>query len=137
MKVIVILDEHNGMRFNQRRQSRDAAIIHKIQGFMNGEKLYLNAYSAELFKEADILLSVSEDFLYQTDKGEYCFVENENLDTMKEEIEEFIIFRWHRKYPSDFVLDILPEDCGMTCANMEEFTGNSHEKITMEVWRKA
>lgn len=137
MKVIVILDEHNGMQFNQRRQSRDAAIIHKIQGFMNGEKLYLNAYSAELFKEADILLSVSADFLYQAGRGEYCFVENENLDTIREEIEEFIIFRWHRKYPRDFVLNILPEDCGMNCASMEEFTGNSHEKITMEVWRRA
>lgn len=137
MKAIVILDEHNGMQFNQRRQSRDAAIIHKIQEFINGGKLYLNTYSAELFREADILLSVSDDFLYQAGKGEYCFVENKNLVTIKETIEEFIIFRWHREYPSDYALDMLPEDCGMNCERVEEFQGNSHEKITMEVWRRA
>ena len=136
MKLILALDDNNGMLFNHRRQSSDIAVRDRIKELVNGGLLYLNAYSAEQFKDADIQMAVDEDFLYKARKGEYCFVENEKLSDIKEDIEEFIVFRWNRKYPSDFMLDVSPEDCGMICASTEEFVGNSHEKITMEIWRR-
>ena len=135
MKVILTLDDSNGMLFNNRRQSSDRAVRDKIKELIKGELLYLNAYSAEQFKDTDIRLSVDEGFLHKAGKGGYCFVENERLSDIKEDIGEFVIFRWNRKYPSDFILDILPEQCGMVCTSTEEFEGHSHEKITMEVWR--
>ena len=97
--------------------------------------LYLNAYSAEQFKGTDIPLSVADDFLNKAGRGEYCFVENEKLSGVKKDIEKFVIFRWNRKYPNDFVLDILPKQCGIVCVHTGEFAGNSHERITMEIWR--
>lgn len=136
MKIIIALDDNNGMLFNHRRQSSDAAIRDRIRELIKGEKLYLNAYSAEQFKDTDIRLSVDEDFLHKAGKGEYCFVENVQLSGVKEDIEEFIIFRWNRKYPSDFVLGIPLGEYGMACISTEEFAGNSHEKITMEVWER-
>ena len=135
MKIIIALDDNNGMLFNRRRQSSDATIRDRIKELINGEMLYLNSYSVEQFKDTDIWLSVDEDFLHKAGKGEYCFVENEKLADVREDIEEFVIFRWDRKYPSDFTLDVLPEKCGMSCASTEEFAGHSHEKITMEIWR--
>lgn len=135
MKIIIALDDNNGMLFNHRRQSSDAAIRDRIKELIKGEILYLNAYSAEQFKDTNIRLSVDEDFLHKAGNEEYCFVENEKLADVREDIEEFVIFRWNRRYPSDLVLDALPEECGMSCVSTEEFAGNSHERITMETWR--
>lgn len=135
MNIIVAVDENGGMLFNQRRQSSDTAVRDRIKELINGKLLYMNAYSAGQFKDTDIRLSVDEDFLYKAGKGEYCFVENEKLSYVREDIEEFIIFRWDRKYPSDLALNVLPEECGMVCVSTEEFAGHSHEKIAMEIWR--
>ena len=135
MRIIIALDDNNGMLFNHRRQSSDVAIRDRIKGLIKGEMLYLNAYSAEQFKDTDIRLSVDEDFLHNAEKGEYCFVENEKLSDIRYDIEEFVIFRWNRKYPSDLTVDVLPEECGMVCVRKEEFVGNSHERITVEMWR--
>ena len=135
MRIILTLDDSNGMLFNQRRQSSDIVVRRKIKELINRGPLYLNAYSAEQFKDTDIPLSVNEDFLHKAGRREYCFVETEKLSDVKEDIEEFVIFRWNRKYPSDFVLDVLPEQCGMACVSAEEFAGRSHERITMEIWR--
>ena len=54
---------------------------------IKGELLYLNAYSAEQFKDTDIQLAVGKDFLFKAGKGEYCFVENEKLSVVKEDVE--------------------------------------------------
>lgn len=136
MKLILTLDDNNGMMFNHRRQSSDAAIRNRVKEIINEELLYLNTYSAEQFMDNDIRLLIDEDFLHKAGREEYCFVEDRKLSDIREDIEEFVIFRWNRKYPSDFVLDVLPEDCGMVCVSTEEFAGNSHEKITVEVWAR-
>ena len=78
----------------------------------------------------------AEDFLDRAESGEFCFVENTEISGAAEKIEEFIVFRWNRKYPGDAGPDMLPWESGFFCAGSEEFPGNSHEKITMEIWRK-
>ena len=136
MRVILALDDSNGMLFNYRRQSSDIVVRDKIKELVNEEILYLNAYSAEQFKDTDVRLLVNENFLQKAGKEDYCFVENVKLSDVRGDIEEFVLFRWNRKYPNDFALDVLPEECGMACVSTEEFEGNSHEKITMEIWKK-
>lgn len=135
MRIIIALDDSNGMMFNHKRQSSDIVVRNRIKEHINGGLLYLNAYSAEQFKDTDIRLCVDEDFLYKAGREDYCFVEDKRLFDVREDIEEFVIIRWNRKYPNDFALDVLPEECGMVCTNIEEFAGNSHERITMEIWR--
>ena len=81
-------------------------------------------------------LHVDEDFLSKAGSGEYCFVENVGILEAAEKVEEVIIFRWNRKYPGDFYPDMLPWEHGFVCSHSEEFQGHSHDKITMEVWRK-
>lgn len=136
MKIILALDDDNGMMFNRRRQSQDIAVREKIKGLTKGGKLWLNDYSGRQFGDMGIDLYVEEDFLAKAGPGEYCFVENVGMLTVAEKVEEFIIFRWNRKYPGDFYPDLLPWEHGFICSYSEEFQGRSHDKITMEVWSR-
>lgn len=137
MNIIVAVDDDYGMLFHNRRQSKDCALRKKIESLVQGKTLWMNAFSRKQFEEENIAYSVAEDFLNQAGQGEYCFVEDQSLLPKKEEVEELILFRWNRKYPSDFKLDLIPEKCGFHCTKTEEFVGNSHEKITLEQWIKA
>ena len=53
---------------------------------------------------------------------------------MTDKITEIIVYRWNRDYPADLFLDIDLKDWEL--AETAEFAGNSHEKITREVYRK-
>ncbi|MBQ7359164.1 MAG: ribonuclease Z [Lachnospiraceae bacterium] len=134
MKVIVVLDDQNGMMFNNRRQSQDMALRSRILDLTKESKLWMNEYTAKQFECVEQWMRVDNLFLDKAGVGEYCFVENESLLQVKDKIEEMIIFRWNRRYPGDRFLDANPETLGMTCKYIEEFEGTSHEKITMEVW---
>lgn len=131
MIVMVCLDDHNGMLFNHRRQSRDQVLYDYIQRLTEGKRLWMNAYSAPLFPEARI----AEDFLEQAAQGEYCFVENLPLQPYEAKIERLLVFRWNRVYPADTYLDLTQKE-QWHIVGQEEFAGNSHEKITMEVYEK-
>ena len=53
------------------------------------------------------------------------------MDTDDEQIEQFIIYRWNRVYPTDVSVEIGTE---WKLTETEEFPGFSHEKITKEVY---
>ena len=73
MIVIVCLDERGGMMFNNRRQSRDKALIDRIVEIVQGSKLWLSSYSKSLFDQVAILLEVDDNFLQKAGNGEFCF----------------------------------------------------------------
>lgn len=136
MRIILTLDDDNGMMFNRRRQSRDIAVKEKIAEITAGAKLWMNSYSLGQFRDGGTDVCVDEDFLEKAGEGEYCFVENLGVCGAAESVEEMILFKWNRRYPADFRLDFLPWDHGFCCVKTEEFQGHSHDKITMEVWRR-
>lgn len=133
MKVIVCLDERNGMMFNHRRQSQDRFVIADIANRINGESLWMNGYSAPLFT-ADVCIKVSEQFLAEAPAEAWCFVEDQALDTVKASIEVLVVYRWHRHYPADRHLDLDLEE--WTLATSVDFQGYSHEKITREEYHQ-
>ena len=135
MKVILCLDDNNGMVFNNRRQSRDEKVIEKILDITKKNRLWLNKYSYSLFEIFNASnVNVDDLFLSETPMGEYCFVENSELSNYEKWIEEIIVFRWNRDYPYDKELDIDLSKWKLN--NSLEFEGNSHKKITMEVYTK-
>ena len=79
-------------------------------------------------------LQKAEDFLKIAGEGEYCFVENANLEEVEEKIEKMIVFWWNRRYPSDRKLDLNLSAWKKT--SEEEFAGYSHEKVTKEVYER-
>ena len=135
MIVIVCVDNNLGMMFNNRRQSRDIEVVKKIIEFTKGSSLWMNKYSYELFEELDCnRINIDSGFLSETANGEYCFVENTDLESYEKWVEKIIIFRWNTVYPSDRELDIDLKSWQLI--ENSDFVGKSHKKITMEVYIK-
>ncbi len=129
MKVIVCLDEKQGMTFFGKRQSRDRRVIEDICN--TTKTVWINAFSESLFSEMPITIHVAEDFLSQAGNGEVCFVENQLLSPYVENIEELIVYQWNRSYPSNLKLDLSLDEWKLV--KEEEFAGFSHEKITKQI----
>lgn len=134
MKLIVCLDDRNGMLFNKRRQSSDIRVSQKILEIAASKPIWMNEYSAYLFAGLQRNIHIAENFLEQAPNDAYCFAENINVAPYLSAVEELIVFRWNRLYPSDFRLPVIPE-CFRKISS-QDFQGNSHERITMEVYRK-
>ncbi len=134
MKVILCLDDRNGMLFNHRRQSRDRAILEKTRKICGGNSIYMNHYSEKMFEQFGPVAS-KEDFLDYAGDDDWCFVENVSLKKYEEQIQEILVFRWNREYPADYFLDIPLANEKRTFRGYVEFPGYSHEKLTMEIYK--
>ena len=53
MKIIVCVDNQNGMMFNHRRQSQDRVLRKRIMELTGGKKLWMNAYSQKQFLQVN------------------------------------------------------------------------------------
>lgn len=131
MNIIICLDDKNGILFNRRRQSQDGAVCQRVLALTQGSTLWMNAYSAKLFPADKV--KVSEAFLSLASPGDYCFVESADFLEYSEKIEKVIVYRWNKVYPSDVKVDKGFFD-GKKRVQSEGFTGNSHEKITQEIY---
>lgn len=131
MIAAICLDDHLGMLFNGRRLSQDRRVRSDLLSHTQGQKLWLNAYSARQFSDSEQeSLHVTEDFLDKAPAGSYCFVENEALKPHLDRLEELIIYHWNRVYPSDVRFDLDLSEWKLI--DRKEFPGYSHEKITKE-----
>lgn len=133
MKVIVCVDDKKGVSFNDRRQSRDKLLSKKILEMISKSSLYLSPYSAKLF-EGVSNLKISEDYLKVAPRDSFCFVEREDLNSYEEEIEVLILVKWNRVYPKDKELKL--DFSRFVLVKLFDFAGNSHEKITVEMYEK-
>ncbi len=129
MKLIVCLDDNNGMMFNKRRQSRDKILIADILELCKDNLIYTNGYSSKLFPENSItVFEDSEEVVGDS----YCFAENFLVD--EKNIDEIIVYKWNRRYPADTYFNIDLNN--WTLKDSCEFKGNSHDRITREVYAR-
>ena len=122
------------MLFNHRRLSRDRRVCEKILDYSNEKELWMNAYSRKLFTDLTDInsLQVDEEFL---DKSQsICFVENQDITPYLPKIDTLVLFQWNRDYPADFFFTVDLSQWNLI--STEDFEGTSHEKITMEVYKK-
>lgn len=127
MKLIVCLDDKNGMMFNKRRQSRDKILIENLLEYCKGKKLYINEFSAKLFPENSVIISA--DPPKDAENG-YCFAENFFVN--EEIVEEIVVYKWNRVYPADTYFNISLQNWNLS--ESMDFEGSSHEKITREIY---
>lgn len=129
MKVISIVDDDYGIMFNNRRVSKDSVLNEHIIKMLDGGKLWLSLYSKQLFGDYENL-EVNQEFGF-AGKDDFCFVEDSEIVSYEDMVDEVYLYKWNRKYPSDvkFPKDML-KDFDMDGA--ADFEGNSHEKITEE-----
>ncbi len=134
MKIFVCLDDNNGMMFNHRRQSRDTKVLEDVVHTAGDMGIMMNHYSKNLFDgiECGVDLFFEDMFLDEAPEGMCCFVENEPLAPYENKIQEIIIYRWNRMYPSDMKFDINLDE--WTIKETTEFPGKSHKNITKEVY---
>lgn len=135
MILIVCVDDGMGMMFNKRRVSRDEAVIKKIIEIADNKRIWMSQYSYPLFEKVKTENVVADDScLDKVSSDEYCFIEGLSVAKYKDKIDKIILFRWNRSYPSDMKFDIDLNEWKLNSG--EEFVGNSHECITMEVYSK-
>lgn len=133
MTVIVCLDNANGMLFNGRRQSRDAAVVKDICSTVGSGRLLIAPFSEALFSAVGIDVTVCEDPLAAAQDSDYCFIENISVAACKETITRIIVYKWNRDYPADFFFDAdYMREYRMESSVL--FPGTSHDKITKEVY---
>ena len=131
MNIIVCIDDGGGILFNKRRQSSDKALIRRVLEQSVNSRLLMNEYSAKLFEGENVL--VDNFFLSNAKEGDFCFVENEDVTDYLNKIKKVYLYRWNRKYPSDFKfnMDIIKD---FKLISTENFVGNSHPEITEEIY---
>lgn len=130
MNILLCLDDNNGMLFNNRRQSRDSEVINRIYEISKGKRLLIHSFSRSLFEDN---CTIDDNLLNTATEDDFCFVENLMLSTHINSINYLYIFRWNRSYPYDMITDV--DFNNFTLINTEEFTGSSHDKITLEVYK--
>lgn len=137
MIIIAAVDDRNGMAFNRRRQSQDKVLREKICALTAGQRLWMNHYSEKQFQDQDATnINVDDNFLSEAAPGEFCFVEDKAVSPYEKWVEQIILFKWNRSYPGDLHFDIDVTGPAWHLEESEDFSGSSHEIITMEVYRR-
>ncbi len=132
MNVIVCVDDNKGMLFNKRRQSRDKAVIDKIINITKNNVLLITDFSQNLFGNTAAKVKIYDNPLVEAETDDYCFIENLAIKDYANKINKLYVFKWNRKYPHDSLLDI--DLSKYRLLSSEDFTGNSHDNITLEVY---
>lgn len=138
MILIAAVDNNYGMMFHNRRQSQDRVLRERVLDLIKDKCLWMNSYTGKQFTEVagKVRICASDDFLEKVPSGDYCFVENNAVSSYESKIEKIVLFKWNRTYPADFYFDINLNENGWNLISSDEFTGYSHDKITMEVYEK-
>ena len=134
MVIYAAVDDHMGMTFNHRRQSQDKAVREMILNETKTGRLWMNPYTKKQFDDpAAEQIIVDEDFLEKAEEEDYCFVENVDINELQDNISKIYVYKWNRKYPSDVTFPVAMLD-NYQLENVSEFEGNSHDKITEEIY---
>ena len=139
MNVYVALDDNNGMMFNYRRQSQDLLLRRDILNDLNDRRLWISNYSAGQFREDfpegfPSNIEVDDEFFRKAKNEDACFVEEYDLSFHLDKIKMLVIYRWNRRYPADLYFNLDLSDGTWKRILVSDIKGNSHEKITKEVW---
>ena len=133
LHLFLCVDNHMGMTFNRRRQSRDSRVSQDILEQSRSGALYMSACSLAIFPaESHRYITVSETFLEDAPSDAFCFVEKGPLLPYLPRIRSITLYHWNRSYPGDSFFDIPLDSPHWKLLERQNMTGHSHEKITKE-----
>ena len=136
MTAFICVANNNGILFNKRRVSRDKLVISDLTKEVGDGFLYVSLYSAPLFDESDVSAIATSEPHKSADPTDFIFAEEISPSAYEPLLDKLVIYRWNRDYPADFFLDFVPEKRGFKLTASIEFKGNSHEKITKEIYER-
>ena len=131
MKLIVCVDDFNGMMFNHRRQSQDRFLRERVLRLVGEAPIYMTPYTKRQFEDADNIIVA--DAPPKSSPEAYYFWEDGEVDISS--FDGVIVYRWNRHYPADryFKPELLN---GFELCSTDEFKGYSHERITEQIFKK-
>lgn len=133
MKLIFCIDEKKGIMFFGKRQSQDSVLREWIIAHTAGSKLWMSSYSAKQFKELEGYI-VDDDYVSKAAVGDYCFIEDKGYTL--ENVSEIILCHWNRRYQADKVFDVDLKANSFKKVDSLDIKGSSHDKITIETYKK-
>ncbi len=131
MKIIACVDNNNGLLFNHRRLSKDRNVILDIENVIKENEFACSEYSSQLFLNSKFKSFTIKNELPQ---GGYFFAEDILPKDLKN-VDEIILYRWNREYPSDLKFEIDLKKYNEV--DRKEFLGYSHEKITKIILKRS
>ena len=137
MIMAVCLDDGNGMAFLGRRQSRDREVSAQILSRLGQGRLWLTPRSAELFPSHDPRITVTDRMPETSEAADIFFWEGKIQPTDLQRFSQIWIFRWNCDYPRDTRFPMDEAGKRFLLTDRIDFTGYSHETITLEVYRLA
>lgn len=136
MKLIVCVDNNNGVLFNHRRLSSDRLLCQHILDMAQGTAVWVTDYSRILFDGLNGNLCSFTGDLELVAKDAYLFVEDLDIAPLIPFANELILYRWNRTYPSDVKLPISLPSEEWRRESSQDFCGKSHKQITQEVYKR-
>lgn len=133
MKLIFTIDENNGMLFLGKRQSKDKALRQKIADITKGYKLWMSVYSKSQFENFTNII-VDDDYMEKAGPEDFCFVEDKPF--CLEGVDTVVLCHWNRSYQATekFDVDLIKE--GFLKTDTQDIIGTSHDRITIEVYKR-
>ena len=131
MILAVCIDDANGLMFNNRRVSSDSAVVRDLLDIAGACKITAMPYSLPLFQGVEERISVAENL---NPDAAFFFAESGDFLEIKESVDQLIIYKWNRRYPSDRKFPVDAYKKRMTLKSTTEFEGTSHPCITREVY---
>lgn len=132
MTLFFCLDDRNGLSFNNRRQSRDRAVLADMASQLTGV-LLVDPMSEKMMIRHDIPYEILTEETLPAEDAQY-FVEQRPLDGLLPLAKKVVIYRWNQIYPADRHLEIPLQEAGFSLSEVAQFPGYSHETITREVY---
>lgn len=133
MKLIFCVDDKNGMMFFGKRQSQDSALREWLINHAGDSKLWMSAYSAKQFKDYKCIIE-DDDYECKAGPDDYCFVEDKGYSL--DGVSEIILCHWNRRYQADKFFETDLKENGFVKSDAVDIVGSSHDKITIETYRK-
>lgn len=133
MKLIFCLAKDKSMMLFGKRQSKDAKLVEWIVNHIGDAKLWVSNYSAKQFEGVSNIV-IDDDYTNKAAEADYCFIEDKDYST--EGVSEIIICKWNRDYPGDKFFDIDLKANAFKKVDSIDIAGKSHEKITIEIYKR-
>ena len=133
MKLIFCIDDIGGMMFFGRRQSQDRILREYLLERVGEGRLWMSAYSGRQFPPSEKIV-IDDGYPEKAGAEDFCFIEDGGYDLSR--ADEVILCHWNRRYQADrfFKNDLKQE--GFRKIDTQEIKGSSHDKITIETYRR-
>lgn len=133
MKLIFCIDDIGGMMFFGRRQSQDRVLRDYLLERVGNGRLWMSEYSGRQFSPNEKIV-IDNAYSAKATEEDFVFVEDGAYDlTVADEV---ILCHWNRRYQADRFFTEDLGALGFKKTDTAQIKGSSHDKITIETYRR-